>query len=63
MAAARWLHREMTAGFHAATSVDLDASAERVWRVLVDPDLVARYMYGTSVETDWQVGSRIVWRG
>jgi uncharacterized protein YndB with AHSA1/START domain len=53
----------MADGFQAATSVELDASAEQVWRVLVEPDLVARYMHGTSVETDWQVGSRIVWRG
>lgn len=53
----------MTETFQATASVDLAASAERVWRVLVEPDLVARYMHGTSLETDWQVGAPIVWRG
>lgn len=49
--------------FQAATSIDVDVSAEGVWRVLVEPDLVARYMHGTAVETDWRPGSSIVWRG
>jgi uncharacterized protein YndB with AHSA1/START domain len=49
--------------FEATTSAELNASPERVWRVLVEPDLVAQYMHGTSVETDWQVGSDVVWRG
>jgi uncharacterized protein YndB with AHSA1/START domain len=53
----------MAEGFQAATSVEIDASPSRVWRVLVEPDLIARYMHGTSVETDWQVGAPIVWRG
>lgn len=53
----------MAATFQAATSVDLATSADRVWRVLVEPGLVARYMHGTSLETTWQVGAPIVWRG
>jgi uncharacterized protein YndB with AHSA1/START domain len=53
----------MAEGFQAATSVEIDASPSRVWQVLVEPDLIARYLHGTSVETDWQVGAPIVWRG
>ena len=49
--------------FQASTSIDIDASADRVWQTLTDPDLVARYMHGTSLDTDWQVGGPIVWRG
>jgi uncharacterized protein YndB with AHSA1/START domain len=49
--------------FEATVSVDLAVPPERVWQVLVDPDLVARYMHGTSVESEWTVGAPVVWRG
>lgn len=53
----------MTQTFEASTDVEIDAAPEAVWQALVDPALVARYMHGTTVETDWVVGSPIVWRG
>jgi uncharacterized protein YndB with AHSA1/START domain len=49
--------------FQASTSIDIDASADRVWQTLTDPDLVARYMHGTALDTDWTIGAPIVWRG
>jgi uncharacterized protein YndB with AHSA1/START domain len=49
--------------FSAQTSIEIDAPADRVWQALVDPALVARYMHGTHVDTDWAVGSPIAWRG
>lgn len=37
----------------------IKATPEQVWRALTDPVFTARYWYGTRVESDWQVGSRI----
>ena len=53
----------MTHTYSASTSVDIDASPADVWRALTDPALVARYMHGTTVETDWAEGSTVIWRG
>jgi uncharacterized protein YndB with AHSA1/START domain len=41
----------------------VEAPASRVWRALTDPELIAEYMFGSRVVTDWQVGSPIVWKG
>ncbi len=43
--------------------LDIDASPETVWRVLTLPKDVRQYMMGAELETDWKVGSPIVWRG
>jgi uncharacterized protein YndB with AHSA1/START domain len=53
----------MTQVFSASTSLEIDAPPQRVWETLTEPELVARYMHGTAVDTDWTVGSPIVWRG
>jgi uncharacterized protein YndB with AHSA1/START domain len=53
----------MTQTYSASTSVEIDAPSEAVWRALTDPAVIARYMHGTTVETDWSEGSRIFWRG
>lgn len=43
--------------------METDASPEEVWGALTDPVQVSRWMVGTDVSTDWQVGSPITWRG
>lgn len=50
-------------GHVATAAIDIDASADRVWAALTDPGLIKRYMFGSEVETDWQVNSPIFWRG
>jgi uncharacterized protein YndB with AHSA1/START domain len=53
----------MSEVFQATTTIDIDAPPAVVWRALVEPALIAQYMHGTDVDTDWAVGSPIVWRG
>lgn len=41
----------------------IHADRDAVWRAITDPDLIAQYLYGTRVESEWTVGSPIVYRG
>ena len=50
-------------GLVAAASIEIDAPAEKVWDALTDPARIKRYMFGSDVATDWQVGSAITWSG
>jgi uncharacterized protein YndB with AHSA1/START domain len=47
----------------ATASVHVDAPPETVWKALTDPALVRQYFFGTEVESDWQVGSPVTYRG
>lgn len=50
-------------GIVAKASVLIDAPVAKVWDALLDPATAKKYMFGTDLSTDWQVGSEIVWRG
>jgi uncharacterized protein YndB with AHSA1/START domain len=50
-------------GYVAKAEAEIEAPAARVWRALTDPDEIEQYMFGSRVETDWEPGSQIVWRG
>jgi uncharacterized protein YndB with AHSA1/START domain len=53
----------MTEKFVAEKRITINASADAVWQALTDPALVKQYMHGTNMETTWQVGSPITWKG
>lgn len=46
---------------HAET--EISASPDQVWGALTDPEAISKFMFGSQVETDWQVGSPITWAG
>ncbi|MGH3036846.1 MAG: SRPBCC domain-containing protein [Gaiellaceae bacterium] len=49
---------------HVATAmIEIEASPDQVWSALTEPDQIEKYMFGSRVETDWQPGSPIVWKG
>jgi len=50
-------------GIVATASIDIEAPASRVWTALTEPDQIAAYMFGSRVETDWEVGHPITWNG
>ena len=44
-------------------SITIKASKSKVWDALIKPDLIKQYLFGTTVTTDWQVGSPITYEG
>ena len=50
-------------GMVAGVSVEINASRQAVWQALTDPEMIQQYMFGTIVESDWQLGSPIKWKG
>jgi uncharacterized protein YndB with AHSA1/START domain len=47
----------------AKASITINASGDKVWNALVDPEAIKQYMFGSTVVTDWNEGSRILWKG
>ena len=43
----------------AKTSVKLNATPERVWKALTDPEEIKQYLFGTKATSDWKIGRLI----
>ncbi len=53
----------MTDPFIAKAAITIDASPAEVWNALTQPELIKRYLFETTVTTDWKVGSPIAYEG
>jgi len=53
----------ITTNHVARAETTIFAAVDKVWEALTDPDLIKRYMFGTTVTSDWEEGSRISWEG
>ena len=53
----------MEHGLVAKVSSTVQASVNEVWEALVTPKTIKEYMFGTTVKSDWKVGSKITWKG
>ena len=47
----------------ARASIHIDAPLATVWEAIVTPELIKQYLFGTTVVSDWNVGSPIIWKG
>lgn len=53
----------MANDFPATATTLIHFPIERVWQALTDPKQIAQYMFGAQVESDWEEGSPISWKG
>ncbi len=42
--------------------ITINASAEKVWDALTNPQQTKKYMFGCETISDWEVGSSLQWR-
>ena len=43
-------------------TITINASANKVWDALVNPEQTKKYMFGCETVSDWKVGSTLLWR-
>jgi uncharacterized protein YndB with AHSA1/START domain len=41
----------------------IKAPIDQVWEALTNADIVKQYFFGSNQETDWNIGSQILWTG
>lgn len=49
--------------YPAKVTSTINAPVSKVWDALTKPELIKQYLFGTDVNTDWQVGSPITYKG
>jgi uncharacterized protein YndB with AHSA1/START domain len=47
----------------AKAQTTINAASDSVWTALTNPEIIKKYMFGTTVTSDWKEGSKIVWKG
>ncbi|MBN8852143.1 MAG: hypothetical protein BGO55_00155 [Sphingobacteriales bacterium 50-39] len=43
-------------------TVQIKASVDRVWAALTEPEWTKKYMFNCAVDSDWKVGSPVLWK-
>jgi uncharacterized protein YndB with AHSA1/START domain len=49
--------------FIAKAQTTINAPVDKVWDALVNPNTIKKYMFGTTVSSNWKEGSKITWKG
>jgi uncharacterized protein YndB with AHSA1/START domain len=53
----------MDPSLNATASTTINAPVAKVWRALVTPEVIKRYMFGATVVSTWKEGGEITWKG
>ncbi len=52
----------MEQGLYITNSILVNASLEKVWDVLTNPEMTKKYMFGCETISDWKPGSKLLWK-
>lgn len=56
--------KNMIAEDHIATAyTSIEAPVSKVWDALTNPAVIKQYMFGADVQSEWQQGAGITWKG
>ena len=44
-------------------TIEIEASVQKVWDGLTNPEIIKQYMFGTETICDWKEGSEIIFQG
>src|SRR5579872_7261108 len=47
----------------AKAEATINCSIDKVWEAFVNPQTIKKYMFGTTVVSDFKEGSKIIWKG
>jgi len=53
----------MQTDFISIYQTTINAPIEQVWDALINQEIVKKYFFGSNQETDWKIGSQILWTG
>ena len=43
--------------------IEINSSKEKLWAVLTESEFTKQYMFNCAVESNWEIGSPITWKG
>ena len=47
----------------AKAEITINVAVDNVWNALTDPAMLKKFMFGSTVISDWKEGSKIIWKG
>ncbi len=53
----------MTTSYSITKQITIKASPSQVWEALISPEIIRQYMFGTEVESTWQKGGSVIYKG